>query len=121
MYQRTLSALLAALVIAGGITQAVGQSTCRPTLAFKGVQFSEVRSMHREWTARLQVDASRCATHSGRFEINFVRLKEAAPDLPFTEQFIWKPGTTEVSLFFWADEAVLSYSIGAVGPCVCRD
>jgi len=121
MLQRSFSAMLAALMVAGGMKQAAAQSVCRPILALKDAQLSEVRSMHREWTARLDVDASRCTNHSGRFEINFVRLKETAPDLPFSEQFIWRPGTTQVSLFFWADEAVLAYSIGAVAPCVCRD
>jgi hypothetical protein len=44
-----------------------------------------------------------------------------APDLPFTEQFTWSAGQIEVSVNFWADEAVLAYSIGAVAPCPCRD
>jgi hypothetical protein len=55
------------------------------------------------------------------FRHQLIRLKEMAPDLPFTEQFTWSPGQIEVSVNFWADEAVLAYSIGAVAPCPCRD
>jgi hypothetical protein len=73
------------------------------------------------WTAALSVDASRCTTTSGHFQISFDRLKETAPDLLFTEQFVWSPGDVEVSLNFWADEAVLDYSIAYVEPCTCRN
>jgi hypothetical protein len=80
-----------------------------------------MRSLQRVWTARVDVDASRCATSSGRFDINFIRLKETAPDLPFTEQFTWRPGEIEVSVNFWTDEAVLEYLIGTIAACPCRD
>jgi hypothetical protein len=101
------------------ITQAPGESGCQPTLTFKEVRFSEIRAQQRTWTAVIAVDASRCATTFGRFSINFTRLKETAPDLLFTEQLAWHPGRVEVSLNFWADEAVLDYSIGQVAPCAC--
>jgi hypothetical protein len=121
MSRSHLCALLAGLIGACGATQAVGQSGCKPVLTVKEVRFSEVRLSQRVWTALLDVDASRCAISSGRFDINFIRLKEMAPDLPFTEQFTWSAGQIEVSVNFWADEAVLAYSIGAVAPCPCRD
>ena len=113
--------MVAALITACGAIQAVGESACKPVLTVKEVRFSEVRQLQRIWTALLDVDASRCATSSGRFDINFVRLKEMAPDLPFTEQFTWRPGAIEVSVDFWADEAVLTYSVGAIARCTCRD
>jgi hypothetical protein len=116
-----LCALLAGLIAACGATQAVGQSACKPVFTVKEVRFSEVRLSQRVWTALLDVDASRCATSSGRFDINFIRLKEMAPDLPFTEQFTWSSGEIEVSVNFWEDEAVLAYSIGTVAACPCRD
>ena len=115
-----LCALLAGLIAACGATQAVAQDACKPLFTIKEVRFSEVRLSQRVWTALLDVDASRCATSSGRFDINFIRLKEMAPDLPFTEQFTWSPGEIEVSVNFWADEAVLAYSIGTIAPCTCR-
>jgi hypothetical protein len=121
MSRAHLCALLAGLVAVCGATQAVGQSVCKPVLTVKEVRFAQVQLSQRVWTALLDVDASRCAISSGRFDINFIRLKEMAPDLPFTEQFTWSPGRIEVSVNFWADEAVLAYSIGAVAPCPCRD
>lgn len=114
-----LGALLAGLIAICGATQALGQSACKPVLTVKEARFSEVRRLQRTWTARLDVDASRCATRSGRFDIHFIRLKETAPDLPFTERFTWGPGEIEVSVNFWADEAVLAYSIGDIAPCPC--
>lgn len=58
-----------------GVTQAAGQPTCRPALAFKEVRFSPMQppTMERKWTAVLSVDASRCATTSGSFGIVFSR------------------------------------------------
>ena len=63
--------------------------------------------LQRIWTARIAVDASQCATTSGRFFIRFVRLKEVGPDVRFAEAA--------------ADEAVRDYSIGYVRPCACRE
>jgi len=71
--------------------------------------------------AALAVDASRCASTSGRFDLAFTREKENAPDLEFVERFTWKPGRIEVTVYFWRDEAVLDYSIGYVEPCTCRN
>jgi hypothetical protein len=121
MRNSPLSILLAGLVILVGVTQTLGQTLCKPALAFKEVRLSEMRAVQRVWTARLAVDASRCETTSGSFNINFIRLKETAPDLLFTEQFTWRPGQVEVSMDFWADEAVLDYSIGHVASCACRN
>ena len=120
LYRSHLSALLASFIVVSGATEAVGKNACKPVLTFKEVRFSEMQQSQRVWTALLDVDASRCATSDGRFHINFIRLKETAPDLPFSEPFTWRPGEIEVSVNFWADEAVLKYSIGAVAPCPCR-
>jgi hypothetical protein len=67
---------------------------------------TRAQNQQRKWTATLTVDASRCATTIGQFEIRFVRLKEFGPDLGFTEKFRWIPGSVEASLNFWWDEAV---------------
>jgi hypothetical protein len=71
--------------------------------------------------SNLSVDASRCAATTGQFEIKFVRLKEFGPDLVFTENFRWTPGSVDASLNFWWDEAVQDYWIGHVEPCGCAD
>ena len=78
-------------------------------------------TLERKWTAVLSVDASRCATASGRFGIMFSRMKENAPETDFVEQFTWKPGSMEVSVDFWADEAVEGYWLNNVAACPCRD
>jgi hypothetical protein len=115
------SALLAGALLVVGATQGVGGPLCKPDLTVKDVRFSEIRQSQRIWTARLAVDASRCAESSGRFDIHFIRLKEVGPDLRFAEAFTWRPGQIEVSTDFWADESVLDYSIGYVAPCACRE
>jgi hypothetical protein len=101
-------------------THAGGEILCRPALSITEVRFSEVRGQQRSWTAVVAVDASSCATSSGRFYINFLRIKEMAPDVLFTEEFTWRPGQIEVSLDFWADEAVHDHWISYVGACACR-
>jgi hypothetical protein len=69
----------------------------------------------------LVVDASRCATTSGRFEIVFSRLKENGIEIEFREQFMWRPDSVGVSVDFWADEAVERYWLDNVAACPCRD
>jgi hypothetical protein len=34
---------------------------------------------------------------------------------------MWKPALVEVSIDFWADEAVEGYWLNNVAPCPCRD
>ena len=114
MTPRTL--LLLAVVLGGG--QAAGGPLCRPTLAVRDASLSDVELDQRTWTARVAVDARRCATASGRFDIRFVRRKENAPDESFREQFSWAPGEVAVSTLFAADEAVGAYWIEPL-PCPC--
>ena len=106
-----------------GTTQAVAGPPCKPALTFKEVRFSKMQppTMERRWTALLSVDASSCATTSGRFEILFSRLKENSPEIDFVERFMWKPDAVEVSVDFWADEAVEGYRLNSVAACPCRD
>jgi hypothetical protein len=113
--------LLAGSIVLSSATQTVGQQMCKPRLSLQEVRLSEVQNQQRKWTAVLGVDASRCATATGRFDINFMRLKETGPDLPFAEHFMWRPGQLEVSVDLWVDEAVLDYSIGDIAPCPCRE
>jgi hypothetical protein len=116
-----LSLLLAGTVALLSATHAVAETMCRPTLTFEHTRFSEPGGQQRSWSAILAVDASSCATTSGRFYVNFVRLKEMAPDLLFSEEFTWSLGRIEISMEFWLDEAVLEYWIGYVPICPCRN
>jgi hypothetical protein len=123
MYRSCIFWLLAGSIGLIGVTQAAGQRTCRPALAFKEIRFSEMQppTLERKWTAVLSVDASRCATTSGRFEIVFSRSKETGIEIEFREQFMWRPGSVEVSVDFGADEAVERYWLNDVTSCSCRD
>ena len=105
------------------IPHAVAAPICKPALAFRDISFSATHpeTMERTWTAALSVDASRCATASGHFEILFSRQKENGPEVTFAEPFNWTPGVTEVSVQFWADEAVEAFWLHNVAACPCRD
>jgi len=118
------AAFLAAIIGPIGFTTAVAENLCRPVLTLSEVQFSPIRTpkLQRSWTAVLTVDASECAVNSGgHFDIVFTRLSENAPDLEFRERFVWSPFPRNVALDFAADEAVASYRIENVTPCVCSD
>jgi hypothetical protein len=119
------SRILVLLASAGlfGAPQAAAQQTCKPVLGFSQVRFSPMQppTLERKWTALVSVDASRCATTSGRFTIIFSRLKENGMEVDFREQFTWQPPAVEVSVDFWADEAVERYWLNDVAPCPCRD
>ena len=78
MYRSCIFGLLAGSIGLMSGAQATEPQTCRPGLAFKEVRFSAMQppTMERKWNAVLSVDASRCATTSGRFGIVFARQKE---------------------------------------------
>jgi hypothetical protein len=104
-------------------------TVCKPKLSVKQARLSDredAPNSQRKWTAIIDVDASRCATSSGRFTIHIVREKENAPELEFSEQSTWQTGPTqvgqiEIAVDFWRDEAVLAYFVGPVGRCPCRN
>ena len=123
MYRSCIACLLAGSIGLIGVTQAVGQQSCKPALVIKEVKFSGMQppTGERRWTAVVSVDASRCTTTSGRFGIVFSRQKENGLEIEFQEQFMWKPALVEVSVDFWADEAVEGYWLHNVAPCPCRD
>ena len=113
------SALLLSALI-GATAPAVGQETCTPVLATKSSGHSDVVNFQRRWTAVFTVDASRCFTTNGGFEIEFLRLKDVGPDVTFTEWFIWMVGETEVRLDLTWDEWVSAHRIAKVRSCPCR-
>lgn len=122
MYRSTVVGLLSGSVVLAGMTQAISQQICRPSLAITEVHFSEMQqpTLERKWTAVVTVDASRCAANSGKFEIGFTRLKEIGPDLDFWQHFAWLQPSINVSVDFAADEAVAQFWIDNVAPCPCR-
>jgi hypothetical protein len=113
--------LIALLGVFFGAPQPQCAVACKPVIAIKEVQTSGVQDLQRVWTAVLAVNGANCATSSGRFEIDFIRAKETAPDMQFTEQFEWKAGETKISLDLWRDEVITDYRIGFIAPCVCRE
>jgi hypothetical protein len=121
-----ISTFLAANIATLIVGDVGAEQICRPRLTIKHARLSELQELERKWTARLDIDASRCTTTHGRFEIIFAREKENAPELEFTEQFKWQTGPLqtaqiEVSIDFWIDEAVQHYAIGTIAPCPCRE
>jgi hypothetical protein len=102
--------------------QAASAVACKPLLSMGAVMTDrESPILPYEWKLAVFADARHCATRSGMFEIDFVRIQEYSPDLQFTERFQWSEGRFEVSFELSADEAVLEYRIGFVAPCVCSD
>jgi len=121
MYRSGITGILAGWIGLVGMTQAIGQQTCRPTLAIRDVQFSAMRppTLERRWTAVVSVDASRCTTTTGSFEIGFSRLVEFGVDTEFRERFTWSSPSVKIGVDFWANEAVDSYWIDSVQACPC--
>ena len=122
MYRSCISGLAVGIVALIGMAHALGQQLCRPALAIKEVQFSEMQAptWERKWTAIVSVDASRCTTNStGSFEIVFSRQKENGVEVEFSEKFTWSSPAVTVAVDFWADEAVERYWISNVSACVC--
>jgi hypothetical protein len=117
---RLIASMLIAIFAATSPPARAG-ALCKPTLTFGPAHFSETASAQRLWSARLNVDVSRCASTSGNFAIDFVRLVEFGPDLPFTERFPWRDGSVDVAVEFSLNEAVLDYALGEVSSCICRE
>jgi len=114
----------AATITLIGVTPAIAQNLCRPTLTINEVLFSPIErsNLERKWTATVTANTSDCAVDSGGFfDIVFTRLSENAPDLEFRQRFAWSPFSVNVAIDFAADEAVGQYRIENVTPCVCRD
>ena len=125
MYRHRPSTLLATGIVLLTAIPSLGGPICRPHLAVKDVRLSPLQNLQRTWTAALTVDASHCTAFSGPFDIHFVREKENAPELEFSESFTWQAGELgagqiEVSVSLWIDEAVHDYRVYAA-PCACRD
>ena len=104
-------------------SSSLSQVACKHFLSTKAVR--EVRAytptLQWKWNATLNADNNHCATRSGNFEVDFVRIKENAPDLQFTQKFRWNQGQFDISMELTSDEAILDFRIGFIAPCVCRE
>jgi hypothetical protein len=115
---------LLACVLAWPAATSRAAITCKPILSIKNVR--EIRASNLPlqpwaWTATIVADGSYCATSSGSFEIDFVRIKEYSPDVQFTEKYRWTRGQFDVTVELTADESIQDYRLGFIAPCVCRD
>jgi hypothetical protein len=125
MYRHRISTALTTSIVLLATRPSPAEPICRPHISVKAVRMSEVQNLQRTWTATLNVDARRCTADSGRFDIHFLREKENAPELAFSESFTWHTGKlgvgqVAVSIDLWIDETVHDYRIYIV-PCACRD
>jgi hypothetical protein len=121
VYLSHRSILLAVGLVLLGAMQAVAGNLCKPVLSLRDVRISQAHEMHRTWTGVVVADASPCSTTSGKFDVEFTRLKEVAPDLQFMERFTWVSGRSELVLDFWWDEWLEDYQIVSIAPCPCRE
>ncbi len=117
--------LLATSIALLNTSPSLARPICKPHVAVKDVRISELRNLERTWTAAVSVDAARCTDFSGRFDIHFVREKENAPEIEFSETFTWHAGELgigqiDASIDVWVDEVVHDYRVYAA-PCTCRD
>lgn len=120
---RPMAVSLAIMSLIGGASPTMsqaGQPFCKPALSIGNTSFSEPVNLQRIWRASIVVDASRCATSSGLFAVEFVRGKDPGEDVAFTEPFIWRAGKTELRVDFWHDESVEEFQVIEVAPCPCR-
>lgn len=119
----TFTGLLACSFIWLAAASSQSAITCKPVLSLRNVREIRTSSTPQPWTwkATVVADRTHCATGSGAFEIDFIRIKEYAPDMQFTEKFRWTPGQFDVSIELAADESVLDYRLGFISPCVCRE
>ena len=123
--RRLMTASLLACSFVGIATiDSLAEISCRPLLSITNVR--EIRASLMapapwSWRASVVVDARFCATRYGNFEIDFIRIKEYAPDMQFTERFRWNSTQLDVPIDLVADEAIIGYRIGFVAPCVCRE
>ncbi|MBX9773747.1 MAG: hypothetical protein K2Y71_04975 [Xanthobacteraceae bacterium] len=99
------------------------QVVCKPFLSIMSVKEDRTytSTLQWKWNATLRADNTYCATRSGNFEVDFVRIKDNSPDIQFTQKFRWSQGPFSISMELTSDEAILDSRIGFIAPCVCRE
>lgn len=123
MYRRALTLLLACL-FASPAPASLAAITCKPILSITSVRVVRRPATPVQpwiWKATVFADTRYCATASGSFEIDFIRIKEYAPDVQFTEKYRWGPGQFDVTVELTVDEAIHEHRLGFIATCVCRE
>jgi len=82
---------------------------------------SSLPAVPSRWSATIAADTSFCATRSGTFEIDFIRIRDNSPDLQFTQSFRWGQSPFDVAIELTPGEAILEFRIGFVASCPCRE
>jgi hypothetical protein len=97
---RVFVALLIPVLLPLGAASAWSQVACKPFLSLKSVEERALstQTVPWKWSATIVANIRHCATRSGYFEIDFVRVKENAPDLQFTERFRWHDEEFRISM-----------------------
>ena len=122
-HRPALTLLLACAFAAPAATSALAAITCKPILSIRNVRELRTANMPIQpwiWKAAIVADNAFCATAAGAFEIDFIQIKEYAPDVQFTERYKWTAGQFDVTMELTADESIHDYRIGFIAPCVCR-
>jgi len=117
---KTRSSLIIAIAALAACPGALAAPQCKPVLSLNEYEVAPKPLPARTWTARIDVDASRCANASGQFDMDFVRGKANVPDQRFTHHYAWTPGRVEVSMVLQKDELLADFSISEVAACPCR-
>ena len=102
---------------------ALAAITCKPILSVRNIREIRASDMPIQpwiWKATIVADDTYCGTATGAFEIDFMRIKEYAPDVQFTEKYRWTAGQFDIMIELAADESIHAYRIGFIAPCVCR-
>jgi hypothetical protein len=116
----TRSSLLITIAALAACPSAVAAPQCKPALSLNEYEVAPKPMSVRTWTARIDVDASRCASASGQFDMDFVRGRKDLPDEQFTRHYTWTAGRVEVAMDIQKDELLAEFSIGDVAACPCR-
>jgi hypothetical protein len=121
---RAFQCLLILCFLLAGTAGSLSQVACKPFLSIDPAREARAASpptVPWTWNATIIADAGYCASRSGSFEVDFVRIKENSADLQFTHKFRWSESHFDVSIELMPDEAILEFRIGFIAPCVCRD
>lgn len=116
---RRLGFALSALLVGTQPTIA-GDTPCRPIIAIESHSLAPPFNLRRTWSAKVKLDAARCAVGRGLFSLRLLRTAENAPDLEFYVPMFWEVGQDRLSVEMWIDEAILAADIDQVAECPCR-
>jgi hypothetical protein len=121
---RVSACLMAVCLLLLGQPSSLAQVACKPLLSVRSgadARMPALPAVASKWNTTIVADASFCATRSGTFEIDFIRIRDNSPDLQFTQSFRWDQNRFDVAIELTPGEAILAFRIGFVAPCPCRD